>query len=140
MRLRKPFLGLTRRDKQRNVDIKNKLNQKSIVDEIRSYQQNWFQHVNRMEINRLSKVGLQYQPHGKRDIGRPRKKRSETGSFESECVTQITTYGPKATTFIMMITMTMMMKWDGGMDWIDLARDRDRWLAVVNAVMNLLFP
>jgi hypothetical protein len=25
----------------------------------------------------------------------------------------------------------------GGMDWIDLAEDRDRWLAVVNVVMNL---
>jgi hypothetical protein len=24
----------------------------------------------------------------------------------------------------------------GGTDWIDLAQDRDRWLAVVNAVMN----
>jgi hypothetical protein len=25
----------------------------------------------------------------------------------------------------------------GGIDWIDVAQDRDRWRAVVNAVMNL---
>jgi hypothetical protein len=27
-------------------------------------------------------------------------------------------------------------KWDGGMNWIDLAQDKGRWRAVVNAVMN----
>jgi hypothetical protein len=29
--------------------------------------------------------------------------------------------------------------WDG-MDWIDLAKDRDQWRALVNTVMNLRVP
>jgi hypothetical protein len=28
----------------------------------------------------------------------------------------------------------------GGMDWIELAQDRDRWWAIVNVVMNLWVP
>ena len=28
----------------------------------------------------------------------------------------------------------------GGMYWIDLAEDRDRWQALANAVMNLQVP
>jgi hypothetical protein len=31
------------------------------------------------------------------------------------------------------------IEWDG-MDWIDLAQNRDQWKALVNAVMNLRVP
>jgi hypothetical protein len=39
----------------------------------------------------------------------------------------------------------IILKWiferlDGGMDWIDVAEYRDRWRALVNAVMNLRGP
>jgi hypothetical protein len=30
----------------------------------------------------------------------------------------------------------IIKNWYGGMDWIDLVRDRDRWQALVNALMN----
>ena len=30
--------------------------------------------------------------------------------------------------------------WDGGIDWIDLAQDGDRWWVFVNTVMNIRVP
>jgi len=40
-----------------------------------------------------------------------------------------------------MILRCIFRKWNvGGMNWIDLAQDRDRWQALVNAIMNLQVP
>jgi len=39
------------------------------------------------------------------------------------------------------ILRLILRKWDvGGMEWIKLDRGRDRWWALVNAVMNFPFP
>jgi hypothetical protein len=34
----------------------------------------------------------------------------------------------------------ILEKWDGDMDWMDLAQDRDRWRAFMDTVMNLWVP
>jgi hypothetical protein len=52
------------------------------------------------------------KPEGKRPLGRPRRRWVDIKMDLRE------------------------IGWDG-MDWIDLARDRDQWKALVNTVMNL---
>jgi len=53
------------------------------------------------------------KPEGKRPLGRPRRRWEDN------------------------IKMDIQEGGCGGMDWIELAQDRDSWRAVVNAVMNL---
>jgi hypothetical protein len=34
----------------------------------------------------------------------------------------------------------ILKKWDGGIDYIGLDQDKDRWRTLVNVVMNLRLP
>jgi hypothetical protein len=56
------------------------------------------------------------KPEGKRSLGRPRRRWVDNIKLDLREI-----------------------GWDG-MDWIDLAQDRDRWRAIVNTVMNLWVP
>jgi hypothetical protein len=53
------------------------------------------------------------KPEGKRPLNRPRRRRVDN------------------------IKTDLREIGGGGMDWIDLARDRDKWRALLNTVMNL---
>ena len=56
------------------------------------------------------------KPVGKRSLGRPRRRCGDN------------------------IKVDLQEVGCGGMDWIRLAQDRDRWLALVNVVMNVRVP
>ena len=59
---------------------------------------------------------LMGKPEGKRTLGRPRSRWEDN------------------------IKMDLQEMGCGSMDYIEVAQDRDRWRALVNAVMNLRFP
>jgi hypothetical protein len=56
------------------------------------------------------------RPEGRRPLGRPRRRWEDN------------------------IKMGVQEVGWGSMDWIELAQDRDRWRALVKAVMNLRVP
>jgi hypothetical protein len=74
MRFLRPLLGLTRLDRQRNPDMRNRLKVDNIAEDIKLYQKKWLDHLDRMDRSRLPKLAFQYQPLGRRDIGRPRRR------------------------------------------------------------------
>jgi hypothetical protein len=73
----------------------------------------WAGHVARMGEERKVYKVLVGKAEGKRPLGRPRRRREDG------------------------IRMYLREIGLGSVDWIRLSQDRDRWRAVVNAVMNL---
>ena len=63
--------GVTLRDRIKSEKVRKQWKVEEIIDDIQNYQQKWNQHVLRMPKNRLARKSLQYQPQGKRDLGRP---------------------------------------------------------------------
>jgi len=76
----------------------------------------WAGHVVRMGERRGVYRVLVGEPEGKRPLGRPRRRWEDN------------------------IKMDFQEVGCGGMNWIELAQDRDRWRSLVNAVMNLRVP
>jgi hypothetical protein len=85
---------------------------------IKSRRMIWVGHVARMGEMRNAYRILVGKPEGKRPLGRPRRK------WENNTC----------------IKMDIRETGWSGMDWIDLAQDRDQWRALVNTVMNLTVP
>jgi hypothetical protein len=73
MKFLRHLMGITKLDRERNQSVREKLGVQNIVLEIKQYQREWLQHVERMDADRIPKQSLKYRPKGKRSIGRPRK-------------------------------------------------------------------
>jgi len=76
----------------------------------------WVGHVARIRERSGVYMVLIGKPEGKRPIGRPRRRWEDN------------------------IKMDLKEMVYGGMVWIDLAQDKDRWRALVNEVMNIRVP
>ena len=62
-----------------------------------------------------------------------------TPQRKDDHVTKLTDHLEDRCVYGRIILKWILENWDGGIDWIDLAQDMDRWRAVVNAVMSLPF-
>jgi hypothetical protein len=99
--------------KLHSEEFHNLYSSPDIIRQVKSRRMRWAEHVARMGEERKVYTVLVGKPEGKRPLGRPRR-RWEDG-----------------------IRMDVREIGLGGVNWIRLSQDRDRWRDVVSAVMNL---
>jgi hypothetical protein len=99
-----------------NEELHNLNSSPNTIRMIKSGRMKWAGHVARMGETRNAYRIFVGKPEGKRAVGRPRR------SWVDNIKIDLREIG-----------------WDG-MDWIDLAQDRDQWRALANTVMNLRVP
>jgi hypothetical protein len=100
----------------RNKDLYALYSSPNIIRVIKSRRLRWAGHVVRMGERRSAYRALVGKREGRRALGRPRRR------WEDNIKKDLREVG-----------------WEG-VDWIDLAHDRDRWRAVVYTVVNLRVP
>jgi hypothetical protein len=102
--------------KLHDEELHNFYSSPSIIRMMKSRRMRWAGHVARMGEKRNGYKIFVGKPEGRRLLGRPRRRWVDNIKMD-----------------------TREMGWDG-VDWIDLANDKDQWRVFVNTVMNLRVP
>jgi hypothetical protein len=102
--------------KLHNEELRDLYSSPSIIRIIKSRRMRWAGHAARMGPKRNAYRLLVGKPEGKRPLGRPRRR------------------------WVDNIKMELGEVGWGDVDWIRLAKDRNRWRALVNSALNLRVP
>ena len=98
--------------KLHNVEVRDLYSLPNIVQVVKSRRMRWAGNAARMREGRGVHRVLVGKPEGKRPLGRPRRRWEDN------------------------VKMDLQEMGGGCGDWMQLAQDRERWRALVNAVMN----
>jgi hypothetical protein len=99
--------------KLHNEELHNLFSSPDIIMQVKSRRMRWAGHVARMGEERKVYKVLVGKPEGNRRLGRPRRRWEDRIRMDLREIGLVV------------------------LDWIRVAQDRDRWRAVVSAVMNL---
>ena len=110
------FSPFWERRKLHNEELNDPYSSSNIIQVIKSRRMRWAGHVAHMGERGGTNRALMGKPEGKRPLGRLRHRWEDN------------------------IKMDLQKVGWGGMDWTDLAQDRDSWQALQHAVMNFWVP